>query len=69
MGLRVILPVQLSLFDCLNPFTNISDYLNLWNIFRLSFRQLRMTSFDKIMVAEKNYFSSNVLHNFAKSNF
>ena len=34
--------------------------VNLWDIFRfIFFRQLRMTFFPKIMVAEKNYFSSN----------
>ena len=47
------------MFDFLNPITNISGYLNLWDIFRLIFRQLRMTFFHKIMVAEKNNFSSN----------
>ena len=31
-------------------------YLNLWDIFRFIFRQLRMTFFPKIMVAEKNFF-------------
>ena len=41
-------------------------YLNLWDIFRFIFRQLRMTFFHKIMVAEKNNFSSNAWHNFAK---
>ena len=50
-----------------NPFTNISGYLNLWDIFRFIFRQLRMTFFHKTMVADKNYFSSNAYHNFAKS--
>ena len=34
---------QKSVFDFLNPFTAISGYLNLWNIFRFVFRQLRMT--------------------------
>ena len=34
---------QKSVFDFLNPFTDISGYLNLWNIFRFVFRQLRMT--------------------------
>ena len=33
--------------------------------FQVHFRQLRMTFFHKIMVAEKNTFSSNALHNFA----
>ena len=35
--------------------------------FQVHFRQLRVTFFHKIMVAEKNNFSSNALHNFAKS--
>ena len=43
-------------FNLLNPFTN---NLNLWDIFRCIFRQLRKTFFHKIMVAEKNNFSSN----------
>ena len=34
-------------------------YLNLWNIFSFIFRQLRITIFHKIIVAEKNNFSSN----------
>ena len=50
---------QKSIFDFLNPFANISGYLNLWDIFRFIFRQLRMTFFHKIMVTEKNSFSSN----------
>ena len=41
-------------------------YLNLWDIFIFIFRQLRMTFFHKIMVAEKNNFSSNAQHNFKK---
>ena len=44
---------QKSIFDFLHAFTNISGYLNLWDIFRFIFRQLRMTIFHKIMVAEK----------------
>ena len=40
-------------------------YLSLWDIFRVIIKQLRMTFFHKIMVAEKNTFSSNALHNFA----
>ena len=36
-------------------------------IFSGSFRQLRMTSFHKITVAEKKNSSSTALHNFAKS--
>ena len=36
--------------------------------FQVIFRQLRMTFFHKIMVTEKNYFSSNAEHNFAKGN-
>ena len=49
---------QKLIFDSLNPFTNISGYLNWWDIFWLIFKQLRMTFFI-IMVAIKNYFSSN----------
>ena len=45
-------------FDILNPFTNISGYLNLWDIFRFIYRQLRMTFFRKNVVAEKENFSS-----------
>ena len=58
---KVILPVQLvkSILDFLNPFTNISGYLILWDIFRFIFRELRMTFVHKIMVAEKNNFSAN----------
>ena len=41
---------QKSIFNLLNPFTNISGYLNLWDIFSVVFRQLRMTFFHKIMV-------------------
>ena len=33
----------------------MSGYLNLWDIFRIIFRQLRMTSFHKIKVAEKKF--------------
>ena len=39
-------------------------YLNLWNIFRFIFRQPRMAFFHKIMLTEKNNFSSNAEHNF-----
>ena len=46
-------------FDFLNPITNVSGYLNLCDIFRFIFRQLSMTFFHKIIVAEKNSFSSN----------
>ena len=35
-------------------------------IFRFIFRQRRMTFFHKIMVTEKNDFSSNSYRNFAK---
>ena len=42
---------QKSIFNLLNPFE--IDYLNLWDIFRLIFRLIRMTFFHKIMVAEK----------------
>ena len=34
--------------------------------FQLHFRQFRMTFFDKMMVTEKNNFSSYAYHNFAK---
>ena len=34
-------------------------YLDLWDIFRFTFRQIRITFLRKIMVAEKNNFSSN----------
>ena len=47
---------QKSIFNFLNLFTNISGYLNLWNIFSFIFRQLKMTFSHKIMVAEKNFF-------------
>ena len=47
---------QKSLFDLLNPFTNISGYLNLWNIFRFILRQLIMNFFHKIMMAENIIF-------------
>ena len=50
---------QKSIFDFLNPFSNISGYLNLWDIFRFIFKQLRVTFFHKIILAEKNNFSSN----------
>ena len=50
---------QKSIFDFLNPFTNISCSLNLWDIFRFIFRQLRMAFFHKTMVEEKNKFSLN----------
>ena len=48
--------VAIYLFDGLNLFTNISGNLNLWDIFRFVFRQLRMTFFHKIMVAKKFFF-------------
>ena len=48
---------QKSIFDFSNPFTNITGYLHLWDIFRFIFRQLRVTLFHKIMVAEKKFFS------------
>ena len=65
---------QKSIFDFLSPFTNISGYFNLRDIFRFIFRQLivveknvrcifrqlRMAFFHKIMVAEKYNFSSNM---------
>ena len=52
---------QKSFFYFLNLFTNTSDYLNLWDIFRFTFRQLRMTFFHKIMVAEEVIFPQ--MHN------
>ena len=54
-------------FDILNPFTNISGYLNLWDIFRFIYSQLRMTFFRKNVVAEKENFSSNAENSFSKS--
>ena len=57
---------QKSIFEFLNPFTNISGYLNLWDIFRFIFRKLKMTFFHKIMVAEKKDFSSNAPPTFLK---
>ena len=47
---------QKSIFNILNPFT--IGYLNLWDIFRFIFRQLRMTFFHEITVAEKKQFSN-----------
>ena len=46
---------QKSIFNLLNSFTNH----NLLDIFSFIFRQLRMTFFHKIMVAEENNSSSN----------
>ena len=40
-------------------------YLDLWDIFRFICK-LRRTFFNKIIVAEKNKFSWNAQHNFAK---
>ena len=71
----MILPVEL-LLSIKNQFLIFEiplqiGYLNLWDIFMFIFRQLQMTFFRKIMVAEKNFFSSNEYNNFAKdkSNF
>ena len=64
---RFLLKINFWFFKSLYKFTNISGYLNLWNIFRFNFRQLRMTFFHKILVAVKSNFSSNAWHNFAKS--
>ena len=50
---------QISIFDSLSLFANISGYLNSRDIFGFIFRQLRMIFFHKIMVAEKNNFYSN----------
>ena len=52
---------QKSIFDLLNPFTNISGYLNLWDLFRFIFRQLRMTFFHKIMVDTHNKILQRVI--------
>ena len=52
---------QKSIFNCLNPFTNISGNLNLWDIFRFIFKQLGMAFFHKIMVFKKLFFLQ--LHN------
>ena len=60
----MILPVQLSrsikneFLIFLNPFTTISGYLNLQDIFGFIFRELRMTSFlqnygDKKIIANQ----------------
>ena len=71
----MILPVEL-LLSIKNQFLIFEiplqiGYLSLWDIFMFIFRQLQMTFFRKIMVAEKNFFSSNEYNNFAKdkSNF
>ena len=66
----MILPVQL-LLSIENRFLAFEillqiGYLNLWDIVSFSFRQLRMIFFHKIMVAEKNNFSPNAQHDFAK---
>ena len=50
---------QISIFDFLSLFANISGYLNSRDIFGFIFRQLRMIFFHKIIVAEKNNFYSN----------
>ena len=47
---------QKSIFNSLDPFTIISGHLNLWDIFRFVFRQLRINFFHKVMVAEKFFF-------------
>ena len=39
---------QKSIFDFLNPFRNTLGYLNLWNILRFDFRQLKITFFIKL---------------------
>ena len=44
------------IFDILNPFTNISGFLNLWVIFRFIFRQLRMIFFIKSWRQKKTIF-------------
>ena len=44
---------QKSIFDFLYPFTSILVYLNLWDMFRFIFRQLKDDFFHKVMVAEK----------------
>ena len=46
-------------------------YLNLWDIFRFIFRQLRKNSFHKIMVIEKKFFFFKCIRQFwqGQSNF
>ena len=39
----------------LNPFTNISGYLDLWHIFWFIFRQLKMTFFHQILIFLQMY--------------
>ena len=39
---------QKSIFDFLNPFRNTLGCLNLWNILRFDFRQLKITFFIKL---------------------
>ena len=67
---RAILPVQL-LLSVKNRFLIFwmplqIGYLNLWDIFRFIFRQLRMTFFHKIMVVEKKNFFFNCMTQFCK---
>ena len=50
---------QKSIFDSLNTFTNIPGYLNLWDIFRFIFRQLRLNFLIKLWWQKKNNISSN----------
>ena len=40
----------------LNPLIKISNYLNLWDVFRFIFRRLRMTFFIKLWLQKKNIF-------------
>ena len=47
---------QKSVFDFLNPFTNISGCLILWDIFRFIFRQTRITFFIKLWRQQKKFF-------------
>ena len=47
---------QKSIYDFVNPFTDISGYFNLWDIFKFIFRQLRMTFFIKLCWQKKIIF-------------
>ena len=48
---------QKSVFHFLNPFTDMSGYINLWDnlwdIFRFIFRELKMTFFTKLWLQKK----------------
>ena len=47
---------QKSIFDFLNPFRNTLGYLNLWNILRFDFRQLKITFFIKLWWQKRIFF-------------